>query len=134
MGDYNFEEFKSVGTRYNMFITLGKSERFYIGSAFCRKYEIGSMAGVILMYDKNKKAVGFKFLKERTEGSVGLKKLQDDSYYINAKAFLGMYDILPPEKYAGRYQPKEIVNDDGSKLFVIELAEVKESTQTADTE
>jgi hypothetical protein len=126
MDDYNFEEFVSVGTRYNMFITLGKSERFYLGSAFCRKYEIERMAGVTLMYDKAKKAVGFKFHKEKTEGSIGLKKMQDGSFYINAKAFLGMYDIVPAKKYASRYIPKEVARNDGSKIFVIELKENKE--------
>lgn len=129
MNDYNFEEFKSVGTRYSMFITLGKSERFYLGSSFCRKYDISSMKGVVLMYDKGKNAVGFKFLKEKTDGSIDLKKLQDDSYYINAKAFLGMYDILPPEKFSGRYEPKEIVQGNGSKVFVIDLVESKQGQQ-----
>ena len=120
MDSYNFEEFKSVGGRYNMVITLGKSERFYLGGAFCRKYDIASMVGVKLMLDKSKLAVGFKFVKEKQEGTIDLKKLQDDSYYINAKAFLGMYD-LSASKYAKRYTPVEITNADGSKIFVIHL-------------
>lgn len=121
MNNYNFEEFESVGTRYSMFITLGKSERFYLGSSFCRKYDIASKEAVKLLFDKSKKAVGFKFLTSKEEGSIDLKKLQDDSYYINAKAFLGMYDITPAEKWAGRYEPKEIMSEDGSKIFVIDL-------------
>lgn len=123
MEEYNFEEFKSTGARYSMFITLGKSERFYLGSAFCRKYGITDNSEVILMYDKNKNAVGFKFVSGKTDGSIDLKKLQDDSYYINAKAFLGMYDISPSEKYTGRYHPVEIARGDGSKVFVIDLKE-----------
>ncbi|MCK5027040.1 MAG: hypothetical protein KAS07_01335 [Candidatus Pacebacteria bacterium] len=126
MEEYDFEEFKSTGGRYNMTITLGKSERFYLGNTFCRKYKISLMRNVVLLYDKKKKAIGFKFLKEETSGSLDLKKLQDNSFYINAKTFLGIYDILPPEKYAGRYEPKEVVMEDNSKIFVIHL---KESTE-----
>lgn len=122
MDNYNFEEFKSVGGRYNMVITLGKSERFYLGGAFCRKYDIASMAGVKLMFDRNKLAVGFKFVKETQDGMINLKKLPDNSYYINAKAFLGMYDI-PAGKYSHRYTPTEIPSNDANRIFVITLKE-----------
>ena len=62
MEEYNFDEFNSVGTRFNPTISLGDSERFYLGGSFCRKYNISDMVGVKLMYDKAKNAVGFRFL------------------------------------------------------------------------
>lgn len=129
MSQYNFEEFKAVGNRYNMGITLGKSERFYLGGTFCRKYNIHTTPFVKLLFDKNQNAVGFRFISEKTDGSIELKKLQDNSFYINAKPFLGMYDIST-NKYLGRYHPIELI-DNGIKTFVIELKEKKEIDTTS---
>ncbi len=121
MNEYEFEEFNSVGTRFNINITLGESERFYLGNSFCQKYNVQSMLGVKLMYDKKRNAVGFRFLTENEDGMVKIKKLGKDAAYINAKAFLGIYNI-DPKKYANRYLPKEIDYQKG-KMFVIELKE-----------
>ncbi len=121
MEEYNFDEFNSVGTRFNPTISLGDSERFYLGGSFCRKYNISDMVGVKLMYDKAKNAVGFRFLKQKEDGMIGLKRLGKDSAYINAKAFLGMYDI-EYKKFSNRYLPKE-VNSGDKKILVIELKE-----------
>lgn len=122
MSKYTFEEFKSVGSRFNLVITLGKAERFYFGSSFCQKYNILSMVGAKMFYDKTNKAVGFKFLTENEDGMVGIKKLDNKSAYINAKAFLGMYDI-DSNDYLGRYHPEEITDNNGKKMFVIEMKE-----------
>ena len=120
MENYNFEEFNSVGSRFNLVITLGKAERFYFGNSLCRKYNILTLAGVKLLFDKNKDAVGFKLLTEPEDGMVGIKKLDDKSAYINAKAFLGMYD-LEANKYSGRYHPTETTDSTGKKVLIIEL-------------
>jgi hypothetical protein len=122
MEPYNFVEFQPTGGRYNMVISLGKPDRFYLASAFCKKYSIEHGNGVKLFFDKDKMAIGFKFLKEMETGTVGLKKLGSDSFYITAKAFLGMNDI-PIDKYLGRYKPIDITSSDGKKIFVIELKE-----------
>lgn len=122
MDNYNFEEFNSVGSRFNIVITLGKAERFYFGNSMCRKYNIFSLVGMKLLFDKGKNAVGFRFLTENEDGMVNIKKLDDKSAYINAKAFLGMYDI-DANKFAGRYHPTEITDKNGKKMFVIELKE-----------
>lgn len=79
------------------------------------------MAGVMLFYDKTKKAVGFKFVKEPEDGMLDIMKMSDKSAYLNGKAFMGINDI-DPEKYIGRYKPIEIENGD-QKIFVIELKE-----------
>lgn len=122
MENYSFEKFRSVGSRFNITISLGESERFYLGGSFCRKYNILDKAGVELMYDKNKNAVGFRFLDKNEDGMVNLKKLGKDSAYINAKAFLGIYDI-EAKRFQGKYIPKEIPNNPDGKVFVIELSE-----------
>lgn len=120
MEDYNFEEFKSEGPRFNTGITLGKSNRFYIGSGLTRKNNLTSMVGVKLLYDKNKSAIGFRFVAVGEEGMVPLNKLQDKSLYVNAKAFLGIYEISA-EKYGRKYTPTEITDSNGNKIFVIKL-------------
>ncbi|MFA6458981.1 MAG: hypothetical protein WCV79_01110 [Candidatus Paceibacterota bacterium] len=122
MENYNFEEFKSTSTRFSLVISLGKAQRFYLSSSFCEKYSIQKMAGVKLLYDKNKNAVGFRFVKDKEDGMIDIKNLDGNSAYINAKAFLGMYDVNT-EKYINRYHPKEITNSDNQKIFVIELME-----------
>ncbi len=127
MDKYKFVEFKSTGSRFNLVITLGKAERFYLGSSFCTKYDIFSMVGVKLFYDKTNNAVGFRFVKEAEEGMVGIKSLDDKSAYINAKAFLGINDI-DPQKYIGRYHPVEVTDDGGRKVFVVELKEADKKT------
>lgn len=127
MEKYKFEEFKSVGNRFNLVITLGKAERFYFGSSFCQKYNILSMVGAKLFYDKINKAVGFKFLTESEDGMVGIKNLDSKSAYINAKAFLGMYDI-DSTTYLNRYHPIEKIDDDGKKIFIIELKEASKNS------
>ena len=123
MENYNFEEFKSDGPRFNTGITLGKSNRFYIGSGLTKKNNLENMVGVKLLYDRNKTAIGFRFVDTKEEGIVTINRLKDNSLYINAKAFLGMYGI-PAEKYAHKYIPTEIT-DSGKKIFVIELKETK---------
>jgi hypothetical protein len=120
MQDYNFEEFKSDGPRFNAGITLGKSNRFYIGTGLSKKNGLNKMVGVKLLYDKNKNAIGFKFISVSEEGMVPINKLKDNSLYLNAKAFLGMYGISA-EKHARKYMPTEIMDSNGNKIFVIEL-------------
>ncbi len=124
MDDYEFEEFKSQGSRSSIVITLGKAERFYFGGFMTQKYKLLSLTGMKLLYDKKRNAIGFKLINETEDGMVGIKKMQGKSTYINAKAFLGMYDI-DALKYEGRYHPKEITSGDGKKILVIELVEKK---------
>jgi hypothetical protein len=126
MENYLFEEFKSTSTRFSLVISLGKAERFYLSSSFCEKYGILTMSGVKLLYDKSKNAVGFRFIKDKEDGMIGIKKLDGNSAYINAKAFLGMYDI-DAKKYMNRYHPKEFTDANNKKIFVIELKETTDS-------
>lgn len=122
MKEYNFVEFQPKDSKYNITISLGRPNRFYLANAFCTKNNIEVTDRVKLFYDKNKKAVGFKFLKADTPNTISLKKISAKSLYINSTSFLGMNDVST-DKYLGKYKPIEILAEDGGKIFVVELKE-----------
>ena len=121
---YNFEEFTSFKGKFSSKISLGKIGGFGFSSGFFHRNNLKGSVGLKLFYDKDKKAVGFKFLDSPEEGMVKLKPRQTGGY-ISAISFLGKYNI-DPHKYAGRYDPKEIADEKLGKIFIIELKERKD--------
>lgn len=121
MSDFNFTEHKAVGGRFKPVISLGKKSGFGLSSGFTHKYDIKGVVGVKMYFDKEKNAVAFKFLKSKEDGMLSLK-LRDGNKggYIGAKSFIGEFNI-DQQKYAGRYTPQEILDDNVGKLFVIVL-------------
>ena len=57
-------------------------------------------------------------------GSVKLKPRATGGY-VAARSFLGKYGI-DPVKYAGRYDPQEVMDENLGKVYVIELKEKKD--------
>lgn len=123
MSEYNFEEYKAVGGRFNPTISLSKTGGFGISAGFMRTYDYKDIVGVKLFYDKEKKAVGFKIFQKNEEGMLKAITRKDEKgvygAYLSAKAFLLKYEI-DVEKYAGRYSPKKVENGNET-IFVIEL-------------
>jgi len=119
MGNFNFIEHKAVGGRFKPVISLGKKTGFGLSSGFTHKYNIADMVGVKMYFDREKNAVAFKFLKNKEDGMLSLK-LRDKGGYIGAKSFLGEFNI-EQEKYAGRYIPQEVMDENIGKVFVIVL-------------
>ncbi len=122
--EYKFEEFTSFGSKFSSKISLGKSGGFGFSSGFYNRYNLKNSIALKIFYDKLKMAVGFKFLESVEDGSVKLKPRQTGGY-VGVRSFLGKYDI-DPVKYAGRYDPKEVMDDNLGKVYVIELKEVKD--------
>ena len=118
---YNFEEFTSFKGKFSSKISLGSSGGFGFSSGFYNRYNLKDSAALKLFYDKDKMAVGFKFLKDVENGSVKLKQRQTGGY-MPARSFLGKYSI-DPVRYAGRYDPKEVEHETLGKVYVIELKE-----------
>ncbi len=126
MSNYNFQEFNSVGGRILPSISLGKSGGFGVSAGFIKKYEPGNVVGVKLFFDKEKMAVGFKFLKKSEEGMMKIKMApKQGGGHISAQAFLIKFD-LESKKYSGKYTPKEDPLPNGDKMFVIELKQKTE--------
>lgn len=119
MSDFNFTEHKAVGGRFKPIISLGEKTGFGLSSGFTHKYDVAEMIGVKMYFDKERNAVAFKFLKSKEDGMLKLK-LRDKGGYIGAKSFLGEFNI-EQNKYAGRYTPKEVMDDNIGKVFVIIL-------------
>lgn len=118
---YNFEEFASFGSKFSSKISLGKSGGFGFSSGFYNRYNLKDSVALKLFYDKSKMAVGFKFLKGMESGTVKLKNRATGGY-VGARSFLGNYGI-DPVKYHGRYDPKEVMDENLGKIYVIELKE-----------
>jgi len=122
--EYSFEEFTSFGSKFSSKISLGKSGGFGFSSGFYNRYNLKGSVALKIFYDKAKMAVGFKFLKSREDGSVKLKPRQTGGY-VGIRSFLGKYGIDPIE-YSGRYDPKEVMDDNFGKVYVIELKKVRD--------
>ncbi len=119
MSDFNFIEHKAIGGRFKPIISLGKKSGFGLSSGFTHKHDISDTVGVKMYFDKERSAVAFKFLKSKEDGMLSLK-LRDKGGYVGAKSFLGEFNI-DQEKYAGRYVPKEIMDESMGRIFVIFL-------------
>ena len=119
--EYKFEEFTSFGSKFSPKISLGATGGFGFSSGFYNRYNLKDSVALKLFYDKSKMAVGFKFLKDIETGSVKLKP-RETGGYVAARSFLGKYGI-DPARYAGRYDPQEIMDDNLGKVYVIELKE-----------
>jgi len=117
-----FEKFKPIGfrSRINPAISISRSG-IGISAGFARKYS-AVMAGaeaIELFYDKERNAIGFKFVPAATEGALKMKPLGGGGYHVSALSFLVSYDI-DRDLYESRYIPKEEQTPAGS-LFVLEL-------------
>lgn len=125
MNTYNFKEFKEAGGRFRPIISLGAKSGFGLSSGFTHSYDISGSTGVKLFYDDAKKAVAFKFVKEKEPGMISLK-LREKGGYISAQSFIGRFKI-DQAKYAGRYEPKEVTDDTFGPMYVIELKDGQEN-------
>lgn len=120
MNEYQFEEYSSVKGRIIPSISLGIAGGFGVSAGFVKKYDLKDIVGVKLLIDKEKNAVGFKFLKVVENGMVKIKFAPNQGGgYISANAFLIKYDINAKE-FNGRYSPVEI-GTGADKTYVIEL-------------
>ncbi len=124
---YNFEEFTSFGSKFSPKISLGGSGGFGFSSGFYNLYNLKGSTALKMYFDKEKMAVGFKFLKDPESGSAKLKE-RETGGYIAARSFLGKYGI-DPKKYRSRYDPKEVQHETLGRIFVIELKENKKNSQ-----
>lgn len=123
MNEYSWEEFKEAGGRFKPVISLGKMSGFGLSAGFTRTYseQLKGTVGVKMYYDNVKSAIAFKFLKNREDGSLSVT-LREKGGYIGARSFLGKYKI-DQGKYAGRYIPREVKDDNVGRIFVIDLKE-----------
>jgi hypothetical protein len=118
---YKFDQFTEFKSKFSVKISIGKNGGFNFSSGFYHKYNLKNSVGLKLFYDTERKAIAFKFLKNPDSGMITLKK-RDAGGHLLVRSFLGKYSI-DPKKYAGRYDPQEIIDERGEKIYVIELRE-----------
>ena len=121
---YNFEEFTSFKGKFASKISLVKTGGFGFSAGFFNANDLNDSVAIKLFYDKDKMVVGFKFLNEQESGSAKLKNRKDSGGYVSAISFLNKY-VIDKNKYAGRYEPRELMDDKLGKIFIIELREKK---------
>lgn len=124
MDKYNFQEYNAIGGRIIPSISLGESGGFGVSAGFIKKYDIDSSTSAVkLFYDKEKKAVAFKFSNKIEEGMLKIKMApKQGGGHISANSFLIKFD-LDAKKYKGRYTPEEIEMPNVGKVYVIQLQE-----------
>ena len=121
MENYNFEEFSSVGGKFQSKISLGEAG-FGLSAGFVLKNGLEKTIGVKLYYDKQKRAVGFKFLTKDEPNMLRLTLRKEKGANLGAQSFINKYGI-DRRRYAGKYDPK-VVNVDGhGTIYVLELKE-----------
>lgn len=115
---YSFEQFTEFKGKFSPIISLGK-HGFGFSKGFIHKYNLENHKGVKLFFDRDKVAVGFKFVTEEEEGVIKLKA-RGDGMFISSRSFIGKYG-LDIERCGGRYTPEEHMDEQLGKLFLVHL-------------
>lgn len=123
MDEYHLIPFTHTGARVgNYAISLNPTLSFGFLSGFYTKEDIRKYKKVILFFDKDRKAVGFKFTNDpNAEGIFTIihgKKQSTGS--VTAHSFIRAND-LDKKEYFGKKTPKKIIDKDFGEVFVIDL-------------
>ncbi len=118
---YKFEQFTSFKGKFSPIISIGRTGGFGFSSGFYNRYKLEDSVALKVFYDKERMAIAFKFSKAKEDDSLKLKP-GSSGIYVPARSFFGKYNINPG-KYAGRYTPQELDDNDSERMFVIELKE-----------
>ncbi len=93
---------------------------------FFKDENIGSYKYTVLMFDKDKKAVGIHFTNDETDkfraGRFSISKHKGYGASVVAQSFFNTYEISPL-RYYGRYEWKKHNIDGVGEVYVIELKE-----------
>jgi hypothetical protein len=98
-------------------ITLSKAGNIGINVAILRSPIVKDAKYALFMFDRDKKLLGFKFIKERVPEAYPLKLTPRDNHgMLAATAMLKTYDIFPKEtkSYLAKF-------DDHNKIWFIDL-------------
>lgn len=126
MDEYNLVPFTRTGARVgNYAISLNPTLSFGFLSGFYIKEDIRRYKKVILFFDKDKKAIGFKFTNDpNAEGIFTIvhgKKQSTGS--VTARSFI-ITNNLNKKEYFGKRTPKKIIDKDFGEIFVVDLIKV----------
>lgn len=126
MQDYKFVPFTNVGTRAGNYSISFNSVGFLgLNSGFYTREKIRDYKRVSLFYDKNRKAIGLKFIKDGSApNSFAIAHSEKQtSAAVTARSFVIIND-LNKSKFNGQKTPKKVIDPNFGVLFVIELGNV----------
>lgn len=119
MKNYKFLKFNGVYSRGDTKIGLNKSGLIRLSSGFCRATNITNFKYVVLFYDRDNRAIAFKFTNLREDGILRVTK-DTTGATVSGKSFM-VANNLELRSYFGRYDwEKQIIPNIG-EVFIIEL-------------
>lgn len=129
--DYSFVKHTQVGKRFEERITITRARHVGFPTQFYKDNALESYNYAVLFYDKDRNAIGIKFVTDKEEGAIAIAR-HSKGYggYISATSFFRS-NRINTKRYAGRYEYKKIpltqvgVAEDGD-LYVLELKEKNE--------
>jgi hypothetical protein len=122
MKNYNFKQFKGVGSKLSNYTISfnGNSFTFGFNSGFYVKENIGEYKRVALYMDKENLAVAFRFTKDIEEDTFSiLHSNNGKSGSTTAKSFI-IDSRIDKKEYYGQKIPKKIKGENGV-LYAIDL-------------
>lgn len=127
----NFVTFEDFGGKFTSYkISLGKHGGFGFNSGFYKKEDIRKYSHVLLSYDKNNNAVGFRFTNDKNLRGVYkiIHTANVNSASVVVHSFFGAHGINYKE-YADKYDPKEYSDPQMGKLYYIILKKHKKKVE-----
>ncbi|MDP3934971.1 MAG: hypothetical protein Q8Q46_02035 [Candidatus Giovannonibacteria bacterium] len=120
--EFQFNKFTEIGARFSYTISLNKAGGFSFNAGFYRKESLSQYSFVTIFYDKEKKAVGFSFGKDRKEGAFKITHSGSKTASVAPHSFIRAYGI-DPVKFAGKYTPEKLTDNQHGKIIYIKLSE-----------
>lgn len=127
--NFTWKPFKGRGAKYGSYMisvmktgAAGKSGGFGFLSGFFHKENLNSSAYVSLYYDEKNQTIGFKFNNDKDyPGSFKITKGKGvGSASVFPNSFWSAFEI-DVDKWAGRYIPKQNLDENLGKIYYIEL-------------
>lgn len=117
---FNFEQFKGAGGKFSAYrITINKGGGFQVSPGFYFKNKVGEAKTVGVFYDKDNRAIGFRFYPDEQEGAFKIIH-RGKSATIAAKSFFSAYG-MESKNFSGKYTPETVEDTAHGVLHVIEL-------------
>jgi len=120
--DYNFEELEVTGGRFTPLVSLVETGGIGVSAGFTRKYNLTAenTVAVKLLFDKDRNAVGMRFLSSKEDGAIKVKFAERGGAHLNAKPLWVKFDVSYKD-FVNKYIPKEINDPQKGKIYVFEL-------------
>jgi hypothetical protein len=132
---YTFQRFTEVGKRFEDRITVTRGRSIGLPTRFYADNSISKYKYAILLYDKDKNAIGIHFTNNEDEpGRIAITKSKENyGAHILGTSFFRA-NRINSKKYAGRYEYKKLTPEESGlsdldALFVFELKEKEEGKE-----